>query len=72
MGWLTLLHCRPEDKGTVLLVDKITAGLKAKMSKPVGYTSVALDARFTVIRCKESNYANFVFDSSPAQCLLAC
>ena len=42
------------------LVDKLTAGLKAKMSKPVGYTSVALDARFTVIRCKESNYANFV------------
>lgn len=43
----------------MLLVDKLTSGLKAKLAKPIGYTSVGLDARFTTIRCKESNYANF-------------
>ncbi|KAF8253844.1 Metallo-dependent phosphatase [Wilcoxina mikolae CBS 423.85] len=52
----------PEDENTALIVDKLTAGLKAKLEKPIGYTSVPLDARFTTIRCKESNIANFVCD----------
>ncbi|KAI5797644.1 Metallo-dependent phosphatase-like protein [Geopyxis carbonaria] len=52
----------PEDPHTAEVVDKLTAGLKAKLEKPVGFTAVPLDARFTTIRCKESNMANFVCD----------
>jgi 5'-nucleotidase len=55
------LH-RPEDPETAKLVDTLTVGLKAKLQKPVGFTSVPLDARFTVIRRAESNFANFVCD----------
>lgn len=52
----------PEDEKTAQLVDKLTAGLKAKLEKPIGYTAVPLDGRFTTIRCKESNLGNFTCD----------
>lgn len=47
---------------TVDLVGKLTASLKAKLEKPIGYTAAPLDARFTTIRLKESNLGNFVCD----------
>ncbi|RPA92859.1 Metallo-dependent phosphatase [Choiromyces venosus 120613-1] len=57
-----ILKETPEDPPTVQLVDKLTSGLKAKLEKPIGYTAVPLDARFSTIRAKESNIANFVCD----------
>ncbi|OAX77895.1 hypothetical protein ACJ72_07801, partial [Emergomyces africanus] len=52
----------PEDPATVELVVKLTSALKSKLQKPVGYTANPLDARFTTVRRKESNIANFVCD----------
>lgn len=52
----------PEDSATVSLVEKLTASLKSKLEKPIGYTAVPLDSRFTVVRTKESNIGNFVCD----------
>ena len=52
----------PEDVATRHMVDVITSGLMAKLEKPIGYTAVPLDARFTTTRLKESNMANFVCD----------
>ena len=52
----------PEDKATVALVDKLTSSLKTKLEKPIGYTAVPLDGRFTTVRTKESNLGNFVCD----------
>ena len=52
----------PEDETTVTLVDKLTSSLKHKLEKPVGYTAVPLDGRFTTVRTKESNLGNFVCD----------
>ncbi len=52
----------PEDGPTVQLVDKLTSSLKHKLEKPVGYTAVPLDGRFTTVRTKESNLGNFVCD----------
>ncbi|KAI5845791.1 Metallo-dependent phosphatase-like protein [Morchella snyderi] len=52
----------PEDKPTVEIVDKLASGLKAKLSKPIGFTAVPLDARFSTVRVAESNMANFVCD----------
>ncbi|KAF8454468.1 Metallo-dependent phosphatase-like protein [Kalaharituber pfeilii] len=51
-----------EDEETVAIVEKLSSGLRAKLEKPVGSTSVSLDARFTVIRAEESNMGNFVAD----------
>jgi 2',3'-cyclic-nucleotide 2'-phosphodiesterase (5'-nucleotidase family) len=51
-----------EDEPTVQLVEKLTANLKAKMEKPIGYTAAPLDARFTTVRLRESNMGNFVCD----------
>ena len=51
-----------EDKATVQLVDKLTSSLRHKLEKPVGYTAVPLDGRFTTVRTKESNLGNFVCD----------
>lgn len=50
------------DPDTVKLVDKLTEGPKAKLETPIGRTKVPLDARFSVVRCKESNLGNFVCD----------
>ena len=52
----------PEDPATVELVDKLTSSLKHKLEKPIGYTAVPLDARFTTVRTRESNIGNFVCD----------
>jgi hypothetical protein len=52
----------PEDKETINLVDKLTSNLKQKLEKPIGYTVVPLDGRFTTVRTKESNLGNFICD----------
>ncbi|KAL8628035.1 hypothetical protein Q9189_006286 [Teloschistes chrysophthalmus] len=52
----------PEDPPTLQLVDKLTSTLKHRLEKPVGYTFVPLDARFTTVRTRESNLGNFVCD----------
>ena len=52
----------PEDKSTLELVENLTSKLKAKLEKPIGYTFVPLDGRFTTVRTKESNLGNFVCD----------
>jgi 5'-nucleotidase len=44
------------------VVEKLTASLKDKLEKPLGYTASPLDARFTTVRLKESNIGNFVCD----------
>ncbi|KEF60577.1 uncharacterized protein A1O9_02138 [Exophiala aquamarina CBS 119918] len=51
-----------QDKETSDLTEKLTAKLKAKLGKPLGYTAAPLDARFTTVRLKESNYGNFICD----------
>ncbi|KAK8188425.1 Metallo-dependent phosphatase-like protein [Phyllosticta capitalensis] len=51
-----------EDKPTIKVVEGLTAKLKAKLDKPVGYTAAPLDARFTTVRTRESNIGNFVCD----------
>lgn len=50
------------DPPSVELVHKLTAALKAKLEKPMGYTAAGLDARFRTVRLKESNLGNFVAD----------
>ncbi|KAL8816741.1 MAG: hypothetical protein Q9191_008275 [Dirinaria sp. TL-2023a] len=52
----------PEDPDTVKLVGKLTSSLKNKLEKPIGYTAVPLDGRFTTVRTRESNLGNFVCD----------
>ena len=52
----------PEDPETLKLVNKLSSSMREKMAKPVGYTAVPLDARFTTVRTKESNIGNFVCD----------
>ncbi|KAK3673292.1 hypothetical protein LTR78_006837 [Recurvomyces mirabilis] len=44
------------------MVEKITASLRPKLEKPIGYTVAPLDARFTTVRTKESNMGNWVCD----------
>lgn len=51
-----------EDEATVKLVESLTSSLKQKLEKPIGYTAVPLDGRFTTVRTKESNLGNFVCD----------
>ena len=52
----------PQNAEALQMVEKITASLKPKLEKPVGYTAAPLDARFTTVRTKESNLGNFVCD----------
>lgn len=52
----------PEDSTAVELVNKLTSSLKTKLEKPIGYTAVPLDGRFTTVRTRESNLGNFVCD----------
>ncbi|KAI0151519.1 Metallo-dependent phosphatase-like protein [Pestalotiopsis sp. NC0098] len=52
----------PEHPETVKLVNDLTASLKVKLQKPIGYTAAPLDARFKTVRLKESNIANWVCD----------
>jgi 2',3'-cyclic-nucleotide 2'-phosphodiesterase (5'-nucleotidase family) len=52
----------PEDTETLDLVHKLTAKLKKSLEKAIGWTAAPLDSRFTTVRLKESNLANFVCD----------
>ncbi|KAH6857163.1 Metallo-dependent phosphatase-like protein [Chaetomium sp. MPI-CAGE-AT-0009] len=52
----------PEDAETLELVDRLTAKLKKSLEKAIGWTAAPLDSRFTTVRLKESNLANFVCD----------
>ncbi|KAI9172525.1 Mannosylglucosyl-3-phosphoglycerate phosphatase [Paramyrothecium foliicola] len=52
----------PEHEPTVELVGELTSKLKQSLSKPVGWTAMPLDARFSTVRMKESNIGNFVCD----------
>ncbi|KAK0622056.1 Metallo-dependent phosphatase-like protein [Bombardia bombarda] len=51
-----------EDASTLQLVDSLTAKLKSSLEKPIGWSTAPLDARFTTVRTKESNWGNFVCD----------
>ena len=51
-----------EDHATVKLVQSLTSSLKGKLEKPIGYTAVPLDGRFTTVRTRETNLGNFVCD----------
>jgi len=57
-----IIRSIPEDPDTIELVDKLTSSLKYKLEKPIGYTAVPLDGRFTTVRLRESNLGNFVCD----------
>ncbi|CAI4213186.1 unnamed protein product [Parascedosporium putredinis] len=52
----------PEDPATLALVDDLTSKLKNSLSKPIGWTATAIDARFTTVRKEESSMGNFVCD----------
>lgn len=52
----------PIDAQADELVTKLTATLKSKLEKPIGYTASPLDGRFTTVRTRESNLGNFVCD----------
>lgn len=66
----------PEDPATLNLMDSLFASLKTKLERPVGYTAVPLDSRFTTVRTKESNLGNFVADLMryyyDADCAILC
>ncbi|KAI9764306.1 MAG: hypothetical protein M1840_008524 [Geoglossum simile] len=55
-------HDIPEDPVTVSLVEGLTSNLKTKLERPIGYTAVPLDGRFTTVRRAESNLGNFICD----------
>ena len=57
-----IIRAIPEDPTTVEIVDKLTSSLKHRLEKPIGYTAVPLDGRFSTIRTRESNLGNFVCD----------
>lgn len=57
-----IVRAIPEDPETIAMVDKLTSNLKHKLEKPIGYTAVPLDGRFSTVRTQESNLGNFVCD----------
>lgn len=57
-----IVRAIPEDPDTLQLVDKLTRSMQDRLEKPVGYTAAPLDGRFTTVRTRESNLANFVCD----------
>ncbi len=57
-----LTRAIPEDEAMAKLVDNLTSSLRSKLEKPIGYTVVPLDGRFTTIRTRESNLGNFICD----------
>ena len=57
-----LMRTIPEDEVMARLVDSLTSSLRSKLEKPIGYTAVPLDGRFTTIRTRESNLGNFICD----------
>ncbi|KAI4125051.1 MAG: hypothetical protein LQ338_004491 [Usnochroma carphineum] len=57
-----ITRCIPPDPSTLTLVDSLTSKLRRHLETPIGYTYTPLDARFTTVRTRESNLANFVCD----------
>lgn len=57
-----IIRSIPEDPSMLEIVDKLTSSLKYKLEKPIGYTAVPLDGRFSTVRTRESNLGNFVCD----------
>ncbi|QPH05264.1 hypothetical protein C2857_002955 [Epichloe festucae Fl1] len=51
-----------EDERAARLVGELTSKLQKSLSRPIGWTAVPLDARFSTVRTKESNLGNFVCD----------
>lgn len=52
----------PQEVSSLEMVHKMNAALQPKLEKPIGYTCVPLDARFTTVRTQESNLGNFICD----------
>jgi 5'-nucleotidase, C-terminal domain len=52
----------PENPAAVSLVEELTSNLRTKLERPIGYTAVPLDGRFTTVRRAESNLGNFICD----------
>lgn len=52
----------PEHEETAKLVGELTSKLQKSLSRPIGWTAMPLDARFSTVRIKESNLGNFVCD----------
>ena len=52
----------PQEPSSLETVNKMTDSLRPKLEKPIGYTCVPLDARFTTVRTQESNLGNFICD----------
>lgn len=44
------------------LVKNLTSDLKKSLAKPIGWSAMPLDARFSTVRLRESNIGNFVCD----------
>ncbi|KAG6001086.1 hypothetical protein E4U21_004686 [Claviceps maximensis] len=51
-----------EDEETAKLVDSLTSKLAKSLARPIGWTAMPLDARFSTVRTRESNLGNFVCD----------
>ncbi|TWU79094.1 hypothetical protein ED733_008707 [Metarhizium rileyi] len=52
----------PEHEKTAKLVHELTSKLQKSLSRPIGWTAMPLDARFSTVRMRESNLGNFVCD----------
>ncbi|KAG5980279.1 hypothetical protein E4U55_004185, partial [Claviceps digitariae] len=52
----------PEDDKTAGLVASLTSKLTKSLARPIGWTAMPLDARFSTVRTRESNLGNFVCD----------
>ena len=57
-----VLRSLPEDPQAAALAVQVSSKLRSKLEKQIGYTAAPLDARFTTVRLRESNYGNFVCD----------
>ncbi|KAG5925500.1 hypothetical protein E4U53_003290 [Claviceps sorghi] len=51
-----------EDGTTARLVESLTSKLAQSLARPIGWTAMPLDARFSTVRTRESNLGNFVCD----------
>lgn len=51
-----------EDEQTARLVTSLTSKLAKSLARPIGWTAMPLDARFSTVRTRESNLGNFVCD----------
>ncbi|KAF4507812.1 hypothetical protein G6O67_004273 [Ophiocordyceps sinensis] len=52
----------PEHEPSAELARHLTSKLQKSLSRPIGWTAMPLDARFSTVRIKESNIGNFVCD----------